>query len=159
MLGAGNGLRNDIDNVRLSFEQLKNINTPEVVEDVRQQIQVFYEDAQERLDVIEECYLGDPKEIENLRGLMEQMRRNQDDFLDYAAAANRSEEEIVSYSTEHLDQVNALLISSWKAFWNTPTAGLPIFIRRPAGPASIPSRSPVWCSRQCLPYSSFTATC
>ncbi len=108
VLGAGNGLRNDIDNVRLSFEQLKNINTPEVVEDVRQQIQVFYEDAQERLDVIEECYLGDPKEIENLRGLMEQMRRDQDDFLDYAAAANRSEEEIVSYSTEHLDQVNAL---------------------------------------------------
>ena len=104
VLSAGAELQNDIDNVRLSFEQLKNINTPEVVEDVRGQIQVFYEDAREQLDIIEECYLGDPQEIHRLRELMEQIQEHQDAFLNYAAAANRSEEEIIAYSTEYLEE-------------------------------------------------------
>ena len=51
--------RQDVDNVRLSFEQLKNINTPEVVADVREQIQVFYEDAERQMNIIEKRYLGD----------------------------------------------------------------------------------------------------
>ena len=106
VLFAGGELQSDIDNVRISFEQLKNINTPEVVEDVRKQIQVIYEDAQQQLDVIEERFLGDAKEVEKLGELMEQMQADQAAFLSYAAAADRSEEEIVSYSSEHLDQVN-----------------------------------------------------
>ena len=106
VMDAGGRLRNDVDNVRISSEQLRHINTPEVVADVREQIQVFYEDAETRLDIIEACYLGDPEEVSALRELMAQMQQEQDEFLDYAAAANRSEEEIVSYSTAHLEEVN-----------------------------------------------------
>lgn len=106
VMDAGGCLRNDVDNVRISFEQLRHINTPEVVADVRQQIQVFYEDAEDRLDIIEECYLGDPSEVDSLRKLMGEMQAEQDQFLDYAAAADRSEEEIISYSTAHLEEVN-----------------------------------------------------
>ena len=86
VMDAGGCLRNDVDNVRISFEQLRHINTPEVVADVRQQIQVFYEDAEDRLDIIEECYLGDPSEVDSLRKLMGEMQAEQDQFLDYAAA-------------------------------------------------------------------------
>lgn len=106
VISAGRQLQTEIDNVRISFEQLRNINTPEVVEDIRQQIQVYYSDAQEQLDVMEESYLGDPEDIANLSRLLEQMRTEKDGFLDYAAADDRSREEIVAYSTEHLDQIN-----------------------------------------------------
>ncbi len=106
VLNAGAQLRNDVDNVRISFEQLRHINTPEVVADVRQQIEVFYEDAEEQLEIVEECYLGEKEEIRSLRELMNEMQREQDQFLIYAAAAERSEAEIVSYSMEHLDEVN-----------------------------------------------------
>ncbi len=106
VMGAGSMMRNDVDNVRISFEQLRHINTPEVVSDVRQQIEVFYDDAKERLEVIEECYLGEPEEVESLRNLLEEMRLEQERFLDYAGAEERSEEEIISYSTAHLDEVS-----------------------------------------------------
>lgn len=106
VLDAGGNLQNDVDNVRLSFQQLKNINTPEVVADVREQIQVFYEDAERQMNIIEKRYLGDDSDVEALREYMAEMQQEQDAFLDYAAAADRSEEEIVSYSSEHLEQVN-----------------------------------------------------
>ena len=35
---------------------------------------------------------------------MEQIQEDQDAFLNYAAAANRSEEEIIAYSTEYLEE-------------------------------------------------------
>ena len=63
MLDAGGNLQNDVDNVRLSFEQLKNINTPEVVADVREQIQVFYEDAEHQMNIIEKRYLGADSDV------------------------------------------------------------------------------------------------
>ena len=105
VLDAAGTLQNDVDNVRISFEQLQNINTPEVVEDVRGRIQVFYEDAEKQLDVMEDRYLGNPEEIQHLRDLMKEMKQEQDVFLDYAAADDRSEEEIVAYRSEYLDHI------------------------------------------------------
>ena len=75
VLDAGGNLQNDVDNVRLSFEQLKNINTPEVVADVREQIQVFYEDAERQMNIIEKRYLGDDSDVEALREYMAEMQQ------------------------------------------------------------------------------------
>lgn len=105
VLSAGSRLGNDIDNVRLSSEQLKNINTPQVVSDIRVQIADFYEDAYDQIDLIEGAYLGDLAEVAQLRQLLGEIEQEQGKFLDYAAAADRSEEEIVSYSTHYLDDV------------------------------------------------------
>lgn len=104
VMDAGGKLQNDVDNVRLIFEQLRHINTPEVVEDIRNRIANFYQDGEAQLNVIEERYLGDPEDVKQLRELMEEMRKEQDSFLNYAAAADRSEEEIIAYSTKHLDE-------------------------------------------------------
>lgn len=104
VLNAAGTLQNDVDNVHISFEQLKNINTPEVVESVRDQTRIFYEDAEEQLNIIEQQYLGDPQDVQNLRALMEEMQKQQDEFLDYAAADERSEEEIVAYREAYLNQ-------------------------------------------------------
>lgn len=106
VLTAGGKLQNDIDNVRISFEQLKHINTPKVVADVREQIAGFYDDAEQQLEIIEDSFLGEKALVEDLHANMNAMKEAQDKFLSYAAAANRSEEEIVSYNTRHLQKVN-----------------------------------------------------
>lgn len=106
VLTAGSKLQNDIDNVRISFEQLKHINTPKVVADVREQIADFYEDAEQQLKIIEGSYLGKKSVIDDLHTSMDEMKEEQDKFLSYAAAADRSEEEIVSYNDRHLQKVN-----------------------------------------------------
>ncbi len=106
VLNAGRKAQEDISKIRLSFEQLKNINTPEVVEDVRGQIDAFYEDVQLQISVIEENFLGEPQEVERLVALTGEMRKDQDAFLEYAAAADRSEEEIIAYTNQHLEEIN-----------------------------------------------------
>lgn len=103
VLSAGSDLQNDIDNIRISFEQLKNINTPEVVVAIREQMEDTYQDAWKKLEIMESCYLGDQKELETLRALMEQMVEEQNQFLDYAAADDRSAAEITSYKTQNLE--------------------------------------------------------
>ncbi len=105
VIASGRELQNDIDSVRISFEQLKHINTSEVVEDVRQQAREIYQDAEVQLSVIQERYMGDPDEVARLSELMAEIRQEQADFLDYAAAADRSEEEIIDYSTRHLEEI------------------------------------------------------
>ena len=51
------------------------------------------------------AYLGDQEDLENLSELMDEIGKEQDAFLDYAAADDRSEDEIVSYSTRHLEEL------------------------------------------------------
>ncbi len=106
VMDAGGKLQNDVDNVRIIFEQLRHINTPEVVADIRERIGNFYEDGETQLNVIEDRFLGNQEDVKRLRRLLEEMQREQDSFLDYAAAADRSADEIVAYSTEHLNEIN-----------------------------------------------------
>lgn len=106
VLDAGHQLQTDVDKVRISFEQLRHVNTPEVVADIRKQIQEFYDDADEQMAVMRERFLGEQEEIETLQSLLSEMKEEQNAFLDYAAAADRSEAEIIAYSTENLERIN-----------------------------------------------------
>lgn len=103
VIDAGGKLQNDVDNVQISFEQLRHINTPEVVEEVRAQAIQFYGDAEAHLQVIEECYLGEERQAQRLRQLIENLRQEQRAFLEYAAAGERDGEDISDYVTQHLD--------------------------------------------------------
>ena len=105
VLASGRELQNDMDNVRISIEQLKHINTPEVVTELREQISVFYDDADMRLAVIEKSYQGGKEDTDQLRNLLNEMHREQERFFNYAAEEDRSEEEITAYSARYLDPV------------------------------------------------------
>ena len=105
VMDAGGTLQNDMDRIRNSFEQLKHINTPKVVEEIRGEISLIYEDTDRQMEILRESYLGDQEDLENLSELMDEIGKEQDAFLDYAAADDRSEDEIVSYSTRHLEEL------------------------------------------------------
>lgn len=105
VLASGRELQNDMDNVRISIEQLKHINTPEVVTELREQISVFYDDADMRLAVIEKSYQGGKEDTDQLRNLLNEMHKEQERFFNYAAEEDRSEEEITAYSARYLDPV------------------------------------------------------
>ena len=105
VMDAGGTLQNDMDRIRNSFEQLKHINTPKVVEEIRNEISLIYEDTDRQMEILRESYLGDQEDLEKLSELMDEIGKEQDAFLDYAAADDRSEDEIVSYSTRHLEEL------------------------------------------------------
>lgn len=105
VMDAGGTLQNDMDRIRNSFEQLKHINTPKVVEEIRNEISLIYEDTDRQMAILRGSYLGDQEDLENLSELMDEIGKEQDAFLDYAAADDRSEDEIVSYSTRHLEEL------------------------------------------------------
>ncbi len=106
VLNAGSKLQNDIGNIRIRFEQLRQINTPEVVEEIRVLIEDDYQDAQEQLKIISEAYAGDKKDVEQLTSMLDEIKVAKEKFLTYAALANRSEEEIITYQKNHLDKLN-----------------------------------------------------
>lgn len=106
VINAGSALQTDVDNVRLSFEQLRNINTPEVVDEIRLQMDAYYSDTENQLSIMKDKYMGDPDDISRLAEMLEGMREEQNHFLDYAAAADRSREEIVAYNAENLAEIN-----------------------------------------------------
>lgn len=106
VIDAGGKIQNDMDNVRLSFEQLSHINTPEIVEEIRGNLTAFYEDAQFQMQELTDSYRGEPENLERLEELMGTIRREQERFLNYAAEETRSEEEIDAYGTEHLEKLN-----------------------------------------------------
>lgn len=106
VLDAGRNIQNDIDNVRITFEQLKNINTLDVVNDVRDRVKVFYDDIDLQIVSIEENYLGEKEDVYVLKNSLKEMKDAYSEFLEYVADDERSEAEIVYYNTKHINEVN-----------------------------------------------------
>ena len=74
VMDAGGTLQNDMDRIRNSFEQLKHINTPKVVEEIRNEISLIYEDTDRQMAILRGSYLGDQEDLENLSELMDEIR-------------------------------------------------------------------------------------
>lgn len=84
-------------------------NTPEVVEEVRQRVDDLYLQMDPLVDEIEASYLGPGEDVDSLREQLAAVHQAQYEMMDYAAADDRSAQEIDAYQSAYLDPVQAQL--------------------------------------------------
>ena len=85
------------------------INTPDVMEDVRQQVDEIYDQMDPLLEEIADAYLGPAADLDALRAQLDLIHAAQNEMMDYAAADDRSAQEIDDYQSVHLDPLQAQL--------------------------------------------------
>ena len=85
------------------------INTPDVMEDVRRQVDEIYDQMDPLLEEIADAYLGPAADLDALRAQLDLVHAAQNEMMDYAAADDRSAQEIDDYQSVHLDPLQAQL--------------------------------------------------
>lgn len=93
----------------LIMTRFRFINTPDVVEDVRRQVDTLYDEMDPLLEEIAAAYLGPSRDLDALRDQLDAVHAAQNEMMDYAAAADRSAQEIDDYQSAHLDPLQAQL--------------------------------------------------
>ena len=105
VINACRELRNMLENQEISLKQLKNTNEEKVVSEIRSDVKVYGEKAKNQAEIVDERFLGEPEKADQLVKLLAQLEEEQEKLLVYAESADRSEEEILAFREQGLNNV------------------------------------------------------
>ena len=107
VLGSASILQNDLERIQVYTERLQYNNDPDMVAEVREQIETIYLEVEEHLQIVEERYLGEHSEVAALREQLERLKTANEQLFQYAAAEERSESEIVAFTQQEITSSQA----------------------------------------------------
>ncbi len=93
-----------LDHSRIATERLRYENTVETVAMVRQELEDYYAMLETPLNSIRQRYLGSREDLELLEEALSEYKAANETLLVYAAAEDRSEEEIDTFCEETVDR-------------------------------------------------------
>ena len=93
-----------LDHSRIATERLRDENSVDTVRVVRQELEDYYAMLETPLDSIRQRYLGSREDLERLEEALSEYKAANETLLEYAAAEDRSEEEIDAFCEETVDQ-------------------------------------------------------
>ena len=92
-----------LDHSRIATERLRYENGVDTAKVVRQELEDYYDMLETPMSRIREHYLGSREDLEVLEEALANYKAANETLLDYAAAGNRSEEEIDAFCEEKVD--------------------------------------------------------
>lgn len=107
VLDSASILQNDLERIQVYTERLQYNNDPDMVAEVREQIETIYLEVEEHLQIVEERYLGEHSEVAALREQLERLKTANEQLFQYAAAEERSESEIVAFTQQEITSSQA----------------------------------------------------
>ena len=102
-------LRSLTEQTSLIMTRFRFTNTPDVVEDVRQRVDAFYAKMDPLLDEIQASYMGPGEDVDTLREQLSAVQEAQYQMMDYAAADDRTAQQIDDYQSLYLDPLQLQL--------------------------------------------------
>lgn len=111
-----------LDHSRIATERLRYENSVDTVNVVRQELEDYYDMLETPMSRIRERYLGSREDLEVLEEALANYKAANETLLDYAAAGNRSEEEIDAFCEEKVD-----------LWYNTANSGLELIMETARG--------------------------
>ena len=130
VLGSASILQNDLERIQVYTERLQYNNDPDMVAEVREQIETIYLEVEEHLQIVEERYLGEHSEVAALREQLERLKTANEQLFQYAAAEERSESEIVAFTQQEIHPARPRWKRSSRASWTMPETVLITIIAR-----------------------------
>lgn len=103
VVDAAGSAQSYLDHSRIVTERLRYENSTEAVKAVRQELEDYYTLMETPLSSIRARYLGSAEDLEILDEALEEYKAANETLLEYAAAGDRSEEEIDAFCEETVD--------------------------------------------------------